>query len=127
MPVIATNTLERRCSPLGDHRQLLVNIEINRSCAYTKVCGNACYLNVVAPTNKEPLAPALVLSAAREVIRHGEAVRHLVLPGKEVFESPDILLRVIEEFHAAPIHTRPGDISIITASSRGLTRYAARL
>jgi MoaA/NifB/PqqE/SkfB family radical SAM enzyme len=127
MAVIATNALETRYSPLGEHRQLLVNIELNNSCAFTDVCGPTCYLNVIAQVGKVPLASELVLAAAREIIQCGENVRHLVLPGKEVFESPELLLEVIEEFHAAPAHTRPGDISIITASSAGLQRHASRL
>ncbi len=127
MPVIATNTVEQRCSSLGEHRQLLVNIELNRSCAHTQVCGQTCYLNVVAPVGKMPLKPEQVLAAAREVIYDGEFVRHLVLPGKEVFETPDLLMQVIEEFHGAPVLRRPGDISIITASPAGLQRYASRL
>jgi MoaA/NifB/PqqE/SkfB family radical SAM enzyme len=127
MPVVATNTAEKRCSSLGEHRQLLVNIELNNSCAYTKVCGQTCYLNLVSPVGKTPLRAEQVFAAAREFILHGEFVRHLVLPGKEVFESPEVLLRVIEEFHAVPIHSRPGQISIITASPFGLKRYARRL
>jgi hypothetical protein len=84
-------------------------------------------LNVVSPVGKAPLKPGHVLSAAREVIQNGEFVRHLVLPGKEVFETPELLMQVIEEFHAAPLQSRPGDISIITASPAGLTRYTPRL
>lgn len=127
MAVIATNTIEQRCSSLGEHRQLLVNIELNNSCAHTKVCGQTCYLNVVSPVGKAPLGPELVLAAAREVIRRGEFVRHFVMPGKEVFETPDLLLGVLDEFHTAPIQSRPGTISIITASATGLQRYASRL
>ncbi len=67
------------------------------------------------------------MAAAREVIQNGEFVRHLVLPGKEVFETPELLMQVVEEFHAAPVQSRPGGISIITASPAGLTRYAPRL
>jgi MoaA/NifB/PqqE/SkfB family radical SAM enzyme len=69
----------------------------------------------------------VVFAAAREVIRNGDGVRHLVLPGKEVFESAELLLGILEEFHAAPAGSRPGDISIITASTAGLRRYADRL
>ncbi len=127
MAVVATNTLEPRNSLLGEHRQLLVNIELNRSCVHTKLCGQTCYLNVVSPVGKTPLGPERIMAAAREVIQNGEFVRHLVLPGKEVFETPGLLMDVIEEFHAAPMHSRPGDISIITASPAGLTRYAPRL
>src|SRR5262245_61250452 len=103
MAVVATNTMEPRNSLLGEHRQLLVNIELNNSCAYTKICGGSCYLNAVSPVGKRPLRAKDVLGAAREVIQHGEFVRHLVLPGKEVFESPNLLLQVIEEFHATPV------------------------
>jgi len=127
MPVIATNTVETRDSLFSEHQQLLVNIEINNSCAYTPVCGNTCYLNVVAPAGGVALPKADVLAAAREVILHGEHVRHLVLPGKEVFETAELLLQIVEEFHGAPEHTRPGDISIITASAQGLHRCATRL
>jgi len=119
--------MEPRNSPLGDHRQVLANIELNNSCANTSVCGPTCYLNVVSPVGKRPLRPEQVLAAAREVLRHGEFVRHLVLPGKEVFESSALLLDVIEEFHAAPVQSRPGGLSIITASPYGLKRYAHRL
>lgn len=127
MPVFATNTMEPRRSALGEHRQVLVNLELNHSCPYTTICGQACYINAVAPIGKLPISPEQVLSAAREVIRCGEAVRHLVLPGMEVFESAELLLRIVEEFHGASFNTRPGEISIITASSAGLKRYAARL
>ncbi len=127
MAVIATNTLEPRNSALGEHRQVLVNLELNHSCPHTNICGQTCYINAVAPVGKAPLSPEQVLIAAREVLESGETVRHLVLPGMEVFESAELLLRIVEEFHGASIDTRPGDISIITASSAGLKRYASRL
>lgn len=127
MAVVATNALEQRNSPLGEQRQLLVNLEVNNSCKYTEVCGRTCYLNVIAPTGREPLPTEMILSAARELIQRGDQVRHLVLPGKEVFESPELLLRIVEEFHAASPSSRPGDISIITASGAGLRRHASRL
>lgn len=127
MPVIATNALERRDSPLGEHRQVLVNLELNDRCAYSNLCRETCYLNAIAPAGKEALGPKTVFAAAREAIQNGETVRHLVLPGKEVFESAELLLGIVEEFHAAPECTRPGDVSIITASAAGLRRHASRL
>jgi hypothetical protein len=75
----------------------------------------------------KPLAPALVYSAACEVIEHGWDVRHLVCPGKEVMESAPLLLRIAEAYHAAPSHKRPGSLGIITASASGLGRYGERL
>jgi hypothetical protein len=128
MAAIATNALEPRWSPLDEQRQLLINLELNNVCANTHICGSNCYLNVISEGKRmRPLPSTLVFSAASEIIANGWDVRHLVLPGKEVWESPELLLRIIEQFHAAPAHSRPGSLGIITASPVGLRQYANRL
>ena len=128
MAVVATNALEPRWSQLGEHRQVLVNIELNNVCANTPICGSTCYLNLMAAGKTgKALSPELVFAAACEVIEHGWDVRHLVLPGKEVWESATLLMQIAEAYHGAPSHKRPGSLGIVTASASGLRRYGGRL
>jgi hypothetical protein len=128
MPIIATIALESRCSSLGEHRQVLSNLEINNRCSFSSRCGAACYLNVVAPlASREALPAEQVLAAARETIRNGWDVRHLGLPGKEVLESPALLFQILEEFHSTLADTRPGSVGIITAHAAALKHHSRQL
>lgn len=98
-------------------RQILVNLEINRDCHLTKVCGDQCILNRHEHSllGAEVMDPAEVLQAACEVIDHGYHVRHLALVGKEVLESPEVLFAILQHYHLTPVVIRPASIQIITS------------
>lgn len=114
-------------SDLTEDRQVLVNLEINKDCQLTSVCGDSCFLNLVekALPGVERLAPAAVLAAAREVIDHGQTVRHLAITGKEPLDTPDLLFDILRYYHAAPVESRPGTVGIITSGLQ-LRRHAHR-
>jgi hypothetical protein len=102
---------------LAQDRQVLVNLEINKSCHLTSVCGDTCVLNLIEKSlpQAQLMDPVETFQAACEVIDHGQHVRHLAIVGKEVLETPDLLFAILERYHAANEATRPGAVSIITS------------
>lgn len=102
---------------LTEDRQVLVNLEINKDCELTKICGDSCFLNLVEQSlpGIRNLSSADVLTAAREVIDNGRYVRHLALVGKEPLDTPELLFEILRYYHESPIDTRPGTIGINTS------------
>lgn len=98
-------------------RQVLVNLEINKSCQLTTVCGNSCILNLIEQSlnGAETMDALEVLEAAYEVIANGHKIGPLALLGKEVLESPDVLFAILQRYHETPEETRPGSVQIITS------------
>src|SRR5690349_1347379 len=121
MAVVAEAALDD--SELGGG--VLVNLEINRTCGYTQLCGDTCVLNKLAPDTAAMTRDRL-RAVARDVLSSNGRIRHLALVGKEVLDTPERLFEdVLEPYHVASTRLRPDSIGIIT-SGRGLPPLVPR-
>ncbi|MBL9144121.1 MAG: hypothetical protein JNM99_10625 [Verrucomicrobiaceae bacterium] len=122
MALGAEMSLESITCPPKATQEVLVNLEINDRCAFTAACGETCYLNSVHVDHAR-IPSASVLAAARAFVARGDIVRHLAIPGKEPFETPELLLEIARAFHATPEVERPASLGVISASLPGIQQW----
>lgn len=107
-------------------QKVLGNLELNDRCAYTRTCGDTCFLNQVH-VDRPALSPDAVYEAGVAMIRRGDVIRHLAFPGKEPFESGALLQRLTRAFHETPVASRPLSLGAISASAGGIALWLPRL
>lgn len=119
-------SVESPTRPTRPSQQVLANLEVNDTCAFTATCGSTCYLNQVH-VDRPALSSSSVLDAARALIRRGDVIRHLAIPGKEPFQSGGLVRLIAEEFHRTPVDARPASLGVISASTPGIRKWLPRL
>ena len=122
MAASAESAIELTSAP---SRATLVNIEINNTCRFTKVCSDSCILNQVSP-GAPSMSNELRLGAMEELCRVGNTVQHVALAGKEPFDTPDHLQEILKVFHQSSEENRPAQIGVIT-SGTSLREHASWL
>jgi len=102
---------------MSEARQVLVNLEINKDCQLTKICGDDCILNMIEGSlpDARQISSEMVIEVAQEVIDNGQNVRHLAITGKEPLDTPEVLFDILRRYRKASEETRPGRVGVITS------------
>jgi|GEM_PF-2196617 len=129
MPAPAENALEILPTALDEARQILINQEINSTCAFTRACGSRCILSQTNSSAGKPLDELSVVETAIELAAGDSShlIRHYCMAGKEPFESSDRILRISRAWHSKPSRQRAGTIGAISSSASGIRDMSPRL
>ncbi len=125
MAALAEMSLETASCLPRKGQVVLTNIETNNRCAYTNTCTN-CYLNLVQ-SGTVTLPEDTIFEATTRLIKHGAEINHLVLSGKEPFESPELLMRIAHQYHSTPFGRRPASFGALSASVSGINHWLPRM
>lgn len=102
---------------------ILLNVEVNADCRFTRICGDDCILNMLNPEAQQMTAGEMDVALKEASRLPAHLVRHLALVGKEPMETPRRVLDLLAAYHARPAALRPASIGMIT-SGVGLQQFA---
>src|SRR5437764_82483 len=126
MGALSEMSLEPVGRPISGEQVVLANVEINNRCAFTTVCADHCYLNLLR-SGTATLPDESLCDAAIRLMEHGATLRHFVVAGKEPFSSPATLLKLAERYHSLAPAVRPGSLGVLSASAADIQRWLPKL